>query len=104
MNKRIYEKRENSHVVTNDACHLSQPEKAVDTINSIGINDRDRVSVMSLCSFHVHASFLVFQVLTCSFVCRSLLQKTYFKEKRRRPRKGRSRKGDHLCWPIATMC
>lgn len=78
--------------------------KAVDTINTSDTNDRYRVSVISLCSFHFHASFLVFQVLTCSFVCSSLLHKTYFKEKRRRPRKGRSRKEDHLCWPIATMC
>ena len=91
-------------MINKDSQKWAAAMTSVDNINPSGTNDRDRVSVISLCSFHVHASFLVFQVLTCSFVCSSLLHKTYFKEKRRRPRKGRSRKGDHLCWPIATMC
>jgi hypothetical protein len=78
--------------------------KAVDTLNPSGTNDRDRVSAISFMILPCSSCFfLVFQVLTCSFVCSSLLHKTYFKERRRRPRKGRSRKGDHLPCLIAMM-
>ncbi|XBI19830.1 hypothetical protein VPH35_061260 [Triticum aestivum] len=67
--------------------------KVVDKLNPSGTNDIDRVSAIS-------SMFIMLLLGVCSanliFLCSSILHKTCSKERRRRARKGRSRKGDHL--------
>uniref|UniRef100_A0A8I7B5T0 Uncharacterized protein n=1 Tax=Hordeum vulgare subsp. vulgare TaxID=112509 RepID=A0A8I7B5T0_HORVV len=83
--------------INRDCQNWAAAQKAVDMLNPSGTNDIDRVCAIS-------SMFIMLVLGVCSanlFFCSSILHKTCSKERRRRPRKRTSRKGDHLPCLIA---